>query len=429
MVDIILVTYNRKNFLEKSIKEIYDKTNYRYRLWVVDNNSTDGSGDYLKRAKLHGFIHDFILLPANIGEAGGLSKGFEHINGVKGGHGEYIICTQDDLLPPKLTPCWLERLVHLMEKYPEQAGIAMRIQRTRHREINEFKDLIPSSSGLPAVFRISRTSDIKEIGGFGYAKHWEGVSFSQKMKAINKPHMSMATHIYADHIGFMPYNRGFDPEFKEYHTFSPERINQGEDQPYPEIDKDTLMPTMNNTPRDASEMKKREEYSKYWGVDFRIRTAKNLTEEQLELVKYCKKGVGLDLGCGGKKISDNAIGVDIHHESVAEIKADCRDLWMFKDDELDFIVNAHLLEHLPDTISVLREWKRALKPGGVIAIAVPDGERKPKYIEKNGHKVNLGISTLNIILKRVLGMEIIESKFVKKNNPSKMVALVAARKK
>lgn len=176
-------------------------------------------------------------------------------------------------------------------------------------------------------------------------------------------------------------------------------------------------------------MKTQNKDQEYWGVDFRIKNTKNLTEEQIELAKFCEKGRGLDLGCGKLKCHPNAIGVDIDKSSTAEIIADVTDLNMFKDNELDFIVNSHLLEHMPDFIAVLKEWKRVLKPGGILAVAVPDGEKKPKYIVYNSHKVNLGLNTLQIVFKRILNMKIIVSKNVEKKSPNKFVAMIVAKKR
>jgi SAM-dependent methyltransferase len=175
--------------------------------------------------------------------------------------------------------------------------------------------------------------------------------------------------------------------------------------------------------------KTQEESNKYWGIDFKMKTAKHLTAEQKELAKYCEKGRGLDIGCGGIKCHPNCIGVDLHPDSIAELKVDCQDLAMFKDNELDFIVSSHLLEHLPDPIESLTEWKRVLRPGGVLAIAVPDGQKRPRYLLRNGHKSNIGLETLRLMLHNILDMKLVEVKNVPKINPNKFVALVAARKR
>lgn len=41
----------------------------------------------------------------------------------------------------------------------------------------------------------------------------------------------------------------------------------------------------------------------------------------------------------------------------------------------DFIVNAHILEHSPNPIRLIREWKRVTKPGGTIFFIMPHGLR------------------------------------------------------
>jgi len=175
---------------------------------------------------------------------------------------------------------------------------------------------------------------------------------------------------------------------------------------------------------------KSQEYYDYWGRDDRTGSSqKRLVEEQKELSKYCEKGKGLDLGCGWIKCHENATGMDVYPYDSVEIVGNCADLHMFKDNELDFIVNSHLLEHLPDTCAALEEWKRVLKPGGILAIAVPDGEIKPKYILYNGHKANLGLNTLGYMLRRKLGMKIIRAEHVKKNSPNKHVALIVVKKR
>jgi len=419
-IDIILVSYNRLNFLKKIVNEIYERTNYPHRLIVVDNNSDDGSKDWLQNAKLNGFVSENIFLEKNNGLANGYTEGFKHVRS------KYFITTQDDCLPPKLQPCWLERMVHLFEKYDnEYLALSMRIQRIRHRKVDEFDDIIESPTSLASVFRIQRKEEIEQVGGFGNRQHWEGVSFVKMTKHFRKKY-GVTTHIYSDHIGFMSNNKGFKEGFKDYFTYSPERVNQGELQPYPDVEPKSLIPIKINTTRDSVEQNKRKEYYDYWGHDMR-KGKLRLTEEQLELSKYCETGVGLDLGCGMIKCNNNCIGMDVYPHECVDVVGDCTDLWMFKDNELDFIVNAHLLEHLPDTPTVLKEWKRVLKPGGILGIAVPDGEIKHKYIIKNGHKVNLGLKTLELLVHRVVGMKILRLEQVKKS-PGKFVALIIAKK-
>ena len=304
----------------------------------------------------------------------------------------------------------------------------MRIQRTRRRDIDEFSDLIESPTACPSVLRISRKNDIGILGGFGNRPHWESHSYCSRMKSIGKK-LAMSTHLYADHIGFVE-NKGFKKGDTDYYTYAENRINQHEDQPYPEIDKKTNVPIKLNTERDKGEQKLREDYQRYWGYDGNEKKRcrpHRLTEEQKELAKYCEKGIGLDLGCGGTKCHPNCIGVDIDYQSVATINTNVEDLWMFNN-ELDFIVNSHLLEHLKDPIAALKNWLKALKPGGIMAIAVPNGHKYPKFIIKNGHKSNFGMEELRLIFKFILKIKIIELKLISNNKGEDRVILIIGKK-
>ena len=45
------------------------------------------------------------------------------------------------------------------------------------------------------------------------------------------------------------------------------------------------------------------------------------------------------------------------------------------DESQDFIVSAHVLEHMPNPIKALLEWDRLIRPGGIIFMIVPHKER------------------------------------------------------
>lgn len=93
--------------------------------------------------------------------------------------------------------------------------------------------------------------------------------------------------------------------------------------------------------------------------------------------------IALDLGCGGKKIHPMTIGVDIRNKgelgvganstkpSSSDITADILSL-PFKDGEVDCILAKHLFEHIVDPLIALKEWKRVLKEDGKLVIICPD---------------------------------------------------------
>jgi len=423
-IDIILCTFNRLNFLQHTLKKIYQRTRYPHRVWVVDNNSTDGTQRWLKIAKAQGYLHEHIFNTKNLGLAGAYTEAFKKIKSSKGGISEYIICTQDDVVPADLTPCWLERLLHLAIKYPEYGAISCRTQRIRRRDVDESKELIDSPTSLAAFNRIQKSEDIDAVGGFTNRKHWESPEIAKNMKKIKKK-LAVATHLYCSDLGFMQPNKGFADGYTSYFTYSKERTNQGELQPYPDIDDNSCIPLKVNTPRDASEQEKREAYYKYWGVD--TKKSNWLLEDQKLLAKYAKEGKGADVGCGKNKCHPNAIGIDVFPFKSVNILHEGHDLWMFRDEELDFVIASHALEHFPDTKTVMWEWYRVLKKGGIMAIAVPDGNTRAGSI-RGSHKCVLTKEILGIIFTDVLKMKVVESIDVPNKRKGHGSILVAARK-
>ena len=92
---------------------------------------------------------------------------------------------------------------------------------------------------------------------------------------------------------------------------------------------------------------------------------------EIELIAECCNGMGLNIGCGDVQIR-NSIGFDIAETKAAMVLGDAMKL-PFKQGVFDYIVAAACFEHLEAApITVLRHWLRFLKPGGVIAILVPD---------------------------------------------------------
>lgn len=80
--------------------------------------------------------------------------------------------------------------------------------------------------------------------------------------------------------------------------------------------------------------------------------------------------VRLNLGAGRRAL-DGFLTVDVQGDP--DIKADVRSL-PIPDACVDEAVSIHVLEHLYrwEAPAALREWHRVLKPGGLLAIEVPD---------------------------------------------------------
>ena len=109
------------------------------------------------------------------------------------------------------------------------------------------------------------------------------------------------------------------------------------------------------------------------------------------LAPFCA-GHGVDIGFGGDPITPTALRMDLPSPYTAvgkfpvQFAGDCRDLHWFGDDTLDFVYSSHVLEDFPanETMSILREWTRVLRPGGRLILLLPDQQRYLAYCRRTG---------------------------------------------
>ena len=144
------------------------------------------------------------------------------------------------------------------------------------------------------------------------------------------------------------------------------------------------------------------------------------------LASYCK-GVGINIGCGNAQIAES-IGVDISPAAQAAVVLADACFLPFKDDTFDYVVSSACLEHLEAApILALREWLRVIKPGGTIAVVVPDAKygiwsmtgdtgkcgqftKKQREME---HLHAFTVETLNVLFK-FAGMEVIRCEVIER---------------
>lgn len=102
-------------------------------------------------------------------------------------------------------------------------------------------------------------------------------------------------------------------------------------------------------------------------------------------------GKGLDIGYAGYisdvlPILDSAIGIDKNYPNYDGVTLP------FADNSQDYIYSSHMLEHVDDRTSIIKDWMRVLKPKGYIICIVPNYmlyEKKETLpsIWNNDHKV------------------------------------------
>lgn len=119
MIDIVLLTYNRLNYLRQTIAAIIERTHHPYRLIVVDNASTDPEVKvYLEGQQQKGVISELIFNPANQ-----LLRGW--YSGLTKVRSQVFAISDPDIIVPQVQPCWLTRLVSLLEEFPRLTRVGL----------------------------------------------------------------------------------------------------------------------------------------------------------------------------------------------------------------------------------------------------------------------------------------------------------------
>lgn len=420
-IPIILVSYMRPHLLRRIIKLIDERTFFPHRLIIVHNSPENFEDpinreavDLIKRFKVTGEVADHIFTEDNLGQAGGQNVGLKWIE-TNMPAAEYVVFTQDDLAPPDLRPCWLERVKHLIDKYPDYGAIAFRIERTSRLDWDEGQDdLIPSHKSVPAVFRIHRMKELRELypDPFAGIKRWESQLCQKLMEKLQKK-QGFATRLFASHWGYSEENKGYLGEFKDYFSYSPERVHQAEAKPYPEIHPTSLEPLPNqNFPHDKEEFDRR---NAFWNTYIGIQAEHTAESPKRQIVReYIGKiatehgGLWVDMGCGRKKVLDNMHGCDMWPYDGVTYTGDCFDTWWIANNTYDGLCSSHLLEHCKRPIKeALREWIRIVKPGGKIVIVVPDGENRPSTICEPSHNYAFSKGVLHSLLGKALHQRVL----------------------
>lgn len=91
----------------------------------------------------------------------------------------------------------------------------------------------------------------------------------------------------------------------------------------------------------------------------------------------------LHLGCG-KRYIPGFVHIDLNDFPHIDYRYDIRSLPMFKNNSVDLIYFCHGIEYFDriEIADVLKEWKRVLKRGGVLRLAMPDFNSLVKVYRK-----------------------------------------------
>lgn len=124
----------------------------------------------------------------------------------------------------------------------------------------------------------------------------------------------------------------------------------------------------------------------------------SLTRDQLApFLDRANHPLVLEMGAGGDLTVPHAIPFDQPnpYTSVGSVRqvlrGHCGNLSFFCDNSVDAFATHHLLEDFSygELVRIIGEWRRVLRPGGVVAINCPDQQRFLAHCARTGQGINL----------------------------------------
>lgn len=197
--DIWMVSYQRKELTANAINYLHQRTKYPYRLFVIDNNSTDGTDKLLQEYERDGRVFLWLKLSRNVGIHMAHNIGLSLVDS------DYCVSTDNDLYAPDLEPCWLTQLIKIMDKNKEYGAIACQPHAYLGRSDPEKtgKDVLEVDH-CGAHLRLMRTEMVRKAGG--WCRHFNA----------NRNHEEKTI---ASHLSVVGSKVGYAANIRCYHDF------------------------------------------------------------------------------------------------------------------------------------------------------------------------------------------------------------------
>lgn len=166
-IDIFMTCFHRQYYTEQSIAYLKERTEYPYRLFVINNG---GNEEVVKQGVDEGIIFLALNLSANAGIHAAWNLALSMAES------DYFITTDNDIYVPDLHPDWLTQLVKLLDDRPNYGAISLcphvfiGAEGIDANDREEVKD----RNMCGAVMRIMRTEAVRQSGG------WEHVIRSSR---------------------------------------------------------------------------------------------------------------------------------------------------------------------------------------------------------------------------------------------------------
>lgn len=125
-VAVVIIHWNRRQLLEQFLPSVMRSTYPNLEIVVADNNSTDGSVDYVRT---HFPSVKIVQNDANYGYAGGYNHALKHVQA------DYYVLLNNDIEVPER---WIEPVIEVMERDPQVGACQPKMLDQQRRHLFEY---------------------------------------------------------------------------------------------------------------------------------------------------------------------------------------------------------------------------------------------------------------------------------------------------
>lgn len=356
-LDILIPTFDNYQYLSATLQSILrNKVSENLFHITVINNGHKDSCNWIQNDSV-----TVINSGKNLGWEGGLKLGLEKTSA------PYVMFLNDDIHIPASSRQWLGKLLqHFRDPKVGAVGPSSNVVMGHQNIFSDSLLSIFTVTYLIGFCYLTRRSSILEVGGIDDTLPG-GDDLDMSIRLRNAGYTLICDkEVFVYHHGFKTGNRvyGDVQQRNGWNSFE-------------------MMEKTNHA------IIKKHGFKAWWDTikgGYSLPSIVHSTPHDSEGDLIRERIVGekvVDLGCGGNKTVPNAIGVDMIPKdevietlaktvSQADINADITQPLPFEPGSIDTVIMRHILEHIEDSVTILRHIRTLLREKGRLIIAVPN---------------------------------------------------------
>lgn len=348
LVDVIIPSFDNPNYLVPCVRSFGRALQMNLVRIIIVNNGQKESVPVL------GPGIEVIQAGKNLGWEGGLKLGLEHSDS------EFVLFCNDDIVIPQSSFLWLENMLqHFRDPACSAVGPSSNCVMGLQSMFWDTGAPVFKTTYLIGFFMLVRRKALELAGGIDdELPGGDDLDLSIRLRKVGG-YLVCDKTVFIYHHGFKTGERVNGADWNSVRMQEATNKALWEKHGLKEY-----LDTLHNIHRE-------DQYTV---------PARGDTEGDL-VRKYTQGGRVYELGCGDTKTLKGNVGVDVvprgaqmggvyNRFSDADIVANVFDPLPIEN--ADCFIARHILEHTHDPINAVRNWKKSLKHGGRLIVAVPD---------------------------------------------------------